>query len=712
MGDAKPGLLETEIQFVKGVGPRAAPLFQKLGVTTARDLLYHLPRRYEDRRRLPKIREVRPGEFVTVRGRVAYVDVKASRGRAAPVRCVLNDGTGQLTLIWFNQPWIAKKLREAEGDVIAYGQVRDGNWGPEISAPEWEVVDPEDEAEGFTRIVPVYGLTEGLAQRQVRRAAAQAVERFAEALPEPLPVGLRKRFRLPGLAWSIQRLHQPESAEEVEQARRRVAFDEFFAIQLLAQLRRSRQQMEVGISFPISRLGAEAAGGGLFAHNSAGQSLEQEMHQLFPFELTGAQKRVIGEIWRDMERPMPMNRLVQGDVGAGKTAVAAAAILAAVRCGYQAAMMAPTEILAEQHAINLKRLFSSVGISVALLIGKLGAKERRKAADAIKNGEAQVVVGTHAVIQDGVEFANLGLAVIDEQHRFGVMQRLALRQKAKLNPDVLVMTATPIPRTLSMTVYGDLDVSILNELPPGRKPIKTHWKRAQDRPSVYEGVRKLIQEGRQAYFVCPMITENEKMQTQAAVDLHYRLSEQVYKEFRVGLLHGQMKPAEKEEVMERFRRHELDVLVSTVVIEVGVDVPNASVMVVEDANRFGLSQLHQIRGRVGRGQHQSFCILVADAQGGESRDRMEIMVATQDGFRIAEEDLRLRGPGDLLGTKQTGNLHLKVGDLVKDLELMEQARDAAMLVVQEDPQLARPEHALLAELMRGRHEDEAWIPVS
>lgn len=697
--------LQTEIQYLKGVGPKVALLFAKLGILTVRDLLFHLPRRYEDRRHLPPIREARAGQFVTVRGRIAYVDVKQTRGRAAPVRCVLNDGTGQITLVWFNQPWIAKKLRETSGEVIAYGLVKEGHYGYEINSPEWEVIDPEDEADGFVRIVPVYGLTEGLMQRQVRRAATAAVNQYVDLVEDPLPLSVRRAHNLPDLAWALKRLHEPENLEDVQLARRRVAFDEFFAIQLIVQLRRAKTQQEPGIAFHVK----DAAASGLFGGSG---DLWSEVKQILPFELTGAQKRVVQEIWADMERAVPMNRLVQGDVGSGKTAVAACAMLAAVRCGYQAALMAPTEILAEQHALSLKTLFAPLGISVQLMVGKQNAREKKKAMDAIKNGEAKIIVGTHAIIQEGVDFEKLGLAVIDEQHRFGVMQRLALRQKSKLVPDVLVMTATPIPRTLSMTVYGDLDVSIINELPPGRKPIRTHWKRANDRPAVYEGVRKLLAEGRQAYFVCPMITESEKLQTQAAVDLHYRLSEQVFTEFDVGLLHGQMKPTEKEDVMDQFRRGDLDVLVSTVVIEVGVDVRNASVMVVEDANRFGLSQLHQIRGRVGRGEHQSFCILVADATTDDARDRMEVMVATQDGFKIAEEDMRLRGPGDMLGTVQSGKLDLRVADLIRDLDLLEQAKQSAAELIAKDPDLRHPDHHRLAEMIKGKREDDAWIPIT
>ncbi|HJP82872.1 MAG TPA: ATP-dependent DNA helicase RecG, partial [Fimbriimonadaceae bacterium] len=443
-----------------------------------------------------------------------------------------------------------------------------------------------------------------------------------------------------------------------------------------------------------------------------GVPLWHQIHAMLPFTLTNAQMRVIDEIYADMAQPHPMNRLVQGDVGSGKTAVAACAMLAAVRSGYQAAMMAPTEILAEQHFSNLTKLLEPLGIEVALLVGKQNARDRKRALDAVSSGKAKVVVGTHALIQEHVEFDRLGLAVIDEQHRFGVLQRAALRQKGLGNPDVLVMTATPIPRTLTMTLYGDLELSVIDELPPGRKSIKTHYKPNASRDSVYESVRKLVSEGRQAYFVCPLVSDSEKMQAQAATDLAYRLENGPFNEMRVGLLHGQQKPAEKEEVIDRFRKGELDILVSTTVIEVGVDVPNASVMVIEDANRFGLSQLHQLRGRVGRGEHQSFCILIADARNDEARERMDTMVRTTDGFEIAEVDLRLRGPGELAGTAQSGNRDFKLADLVQDGKLLEVSRQAAMRLVEQDPHLALDEHQGILMKVREQRARSAVITVS
>jgi ATP-dependent DNA helicase RecG len=442
-------------------------------------------------------------------------------------------------------------------------------------------------------------------------------------------------------------------------------------------------------------------------------SVISEMRSALPFEFTGAQKRVITEILRDMKRPHPMNRLLQGDVGSGKTAVAATAILAAVRCGYQAALMAPTEILAEQHAANLGALFQPLGLDVELLVGKQTPTQKKKSAAKTASGEAHLAIGTHALIQEGVEFAKLGLVIVDEQHRFGVLQRGALRMKGYGNPDVLVMTATPIPRTLTLTLYGDLDLSVIDEMPPSRKPIKTHWKTPSDREDVYRTVRRLIEtDAAQAYIVCPLVSESEKMLAQAADELHKQLSEGAFRGLRVGVLHGQMKSKDKVAAMDAFRRHELDALVSTTVIEVGVDVPNANIMVIEDANRFGLAQLHQLRGRVGRGDRQSFCLLIGSATTQDAETRLRVMVETTDGFRIAEEDLRIRGPGELYGTKQSGDLGLKIADLLRDGQVLEEARQAALAIVEGDPKLSNPEHRLLKQSIMVRNTELVRTDVS
>lgn len=666
--------LETEVQFLKGVGPKLAEQLNKLGLKTVRDLFFHLPRRYEDRTNTPPISSVRPGEFVTIRGRVTEFESRpTSRGKVIQKATVV-DGRGGIVLVWFNQPWIARKLQSYKGEIIAYGQVKEGAYVYEIASPEYELLEEDSEA-NFAKIVPIYPLVDGVMQWVVRRAAESALANYLRAVPEPLFPALLRRYDLEPIQWCLQQIHQPESDDARQKARKRLVFEEFFYLQVALAMKRAIAQGEAGMPMKLDR-----------------EKLRAKQDQMFPFTLTKAQAKVVNEIWGDLERDAPMNRLVQGDVGSGKTAVAASALLAALESGHQAALMAPTEILAEQHFTVLKQFFEPLGVEVALLVGKLTATQKKRGYEAVAGGKAQIAVGTHALIQEGVEFKNLGLAVIDEQHRFGVLQRAALRQKGQGNPHVLVMTATPIPRTLTMAMFGDLDLSVIDELPPGRKPIKTHWRPATEREAVYRGILKMIEEGRQVYFVCPMVSESEKMQAQAAEDLHYRLQQGVFHERRVGLLHGQMKPAEKEAVMNAFRQHELDILVSTTVIEVGVDVPNASVMVVEDANRFGLSQLHQLRGRVGRGEHQSFCILIAEARTDDAQTRMATMVETSDGFKIAEVDLRLRGPGEVAGTKQSGNLDFKVADLVQDGAMMEVAREAALKLIKSDPTLERPEN--------------------
>lgn len=702
--------LDTEIQFLKGVGPKNAQTLAKVGLRTVRDVLFYLPRRYDDRTNLPRMIAVRPGQQVTVRGRLLGVEGRPTRGGKVILKAAISDRTSTIHLVWFNQPWIKRRLETYDGEIVAFGVIKEAGHAYEIHNPEYELLGDEGDPEAFARIAPVYPLSEGVPQWVVRKAAASAITHYLDLVEDPLPEEMLRERKLKPLRWSLSQLHLPTSDENRAEARRRLVFDEFFFMQVALAIRRAETQQEIGIAFPIDQLGAgEFAVSGLF-HDVKGRTLEEEVHALLPFELTGAQKRVIKEIWADMERPYPMNRLLQGDVGSGKTAVAAAAILAAVRCGYQAALMAPTEILAEQHFANLHRLFEPVGLNVELLVGKLSSAQKKKAAERAREGIVQVAIGTHALIQEGVEFRKLGLVVIDEQHRFGVVQRASLRGKGEGNPDVLVMTATPIPRTITQTLYGDLDISVLDEMPPGRKPIKTHWKTSADRATVYDGVRKLLEQGRQAYVVCPLIRESEKLTVAAAEDLFHRMKTLILPQQRIGLLHGQMKPKAKEEVMEAFRRHELDALVSTTVIEVGVDVPNACVMVIEDANRFGLSQLHQLRGRVGRGAHQSFCVLIGDATNDEARARMDIMVRTSNGFEIAEEDLRIRGPGELMGTKQAGAMGLQVADLIQDNAMIEVAREAAIDLLATDPDLSA--HPEILDRARLKWTADAAIVVS
>ncbi|MBS1716186.1 MAG: ATP-dependent DNA helicase RecG [Armatimonadetes bacterium] len=709
--------LDTEAQYLKGVGSRFANAMAKAGLRTVRDVLYRVPRRYEDRRALPPIRSLKPGQFATVKGRITHFEGRPTRGGMVILKASVSDGTGLIELTWFNQPWIKRALGAYKGEIIAYGMVKEAQWGYEMNSPEFETLGEDDDPEEFLKIVPVYPLVDGLSQKTMRKAGACAASEYADLVQDPLPAWLRKQFDLLPLADALRELHLPSESGLGQKARRRLVFDEFLDLQLTLQIKRQNVEAEAGISFPIPLLES----GGRITQDSPGNLLDDvreetplwdQIHTMLPFELTGAQRRVIKEIFKDMATPHPMNRLVQGDVGSGKTAVAACAMLAAARSGYQAVLMAPTEILAEQHHANLVRLFESLGLEVALMVGKLTPNQKRQARERVAAGRAHLAVGTQALIQEGVVFAKLGLVVIDEQHRFGVVQRAALRAKGQENPDVLVMTATPIPRTLTMALYGDLDQSRIDEMPAGRLPIKTHWKLPSDRPAVYEAVKKLLVHGRQAYFVCPLVSESEKMLAQAAEDLHYRLSHYHFTDYRVGLLHGQMKAQEKDQIMEQFRRHELDILVASTVIEVGVDVPNASSMVIEDANRFGLSQLHQLRGRVGRGSHQSYCVLIADAQNDDARRRMEIMVETTDGFKIAEEDLRLRGPGELIGTRQSGNLGLEIADLIADVAVLDEAREAAVEIVKRDPKLMAKESQALLKRIKERHPEEALIAIS
>jgi ATP-dependent DNA helicase RecG len=688
--------LETEVQYVKGVGTKLAQVLSKLNIYTLGDLLFHLPRRYEDRRQFRKIAHARPGDAVTVSGKLVTVDNVKVRNLTL-TKAYLDDGSGVLELVWYNQPYIKDtltKLRNSQ--IVAYGIIKESPYGLQMETPEWEDLpdgaDP-DSLLSVNRIVPIYPLTEGIRQKRMRQIIWNAVQ-YAHLAPEILPRSVRERLGLMPIQQAIAQIHFPDSEQAIDPARQRLVFEEFFLMQLGVGMQRQRTRQERGIAMRIDA-----------------DRLNEMLHRLVPFELTNAQKRVIREIWSDMAQPHPMNRLLQGDVGSGKTIVAAAAILAAVDNQYQAAMMAPTEILAEQHYINLHRLFQPLGISVELLVGRLSNKQRQQARERIATGRGMVAVGTHALIQEGVEFARLGLAIVDEQHRFGVLQRAALRDKGVM-PHVLVMTATPIPRTLTLTLYGELDVSIIDELPPGRKPVRTHWKTPEERLKVYAGVRKLIEEGRQAYVICPLIDESDKLQVRAAEEMAEHLQNDVFPDLRVGLLHGRMKPAEKEAVMDAFRAGELQILVSTTVIEVGVDVPNAAAIVIEDADRFGLAQLHQLRGRVGRSEHQSYCVLIANPKSDDGQRRMEIMTRTNNGFLIAEEDLRIRGPGEIYGTRQSGMPSFRVADLVKDMRLLEVARQEAFHLLESDPDLSRPEHAALREAVERFHHRFAIATVS
>ncbi len=673
----------------------AVALGKGLNIFTVGDLLKHYPRRYEDRTHFKPICDIKHGESVTISGKVIGVENIPTRTRVTLTKIAIDDRTGIAFLVFFNQWFLKKQFDKLQGKmIVAYGKAsRSGRGGLDLTDVEWEAPEEDKDVLSSGRIVPVYALSAGLLQGKVRRAVYTALEQYGDLVEETLPERLQERRGLPPLMESFQQIHFPDTEDARLLAQRRFVFDEFFGLQLLLAVRKRQSEKAAGTSF------AEVS------------SPIDELKSVLPYPLTGAQARVIGEVAKDMAAPRSMNRLVQGDVGAGKTVIAMAALLIAVRNGYQAALMAPTEILAEQHYLGIRRTMESLGVTVTLLSGSLPAKEKRAALASVASGETHIAVGTHALIQNDVAFHNLGLGVVDEQHRFGVMQRAALKSKGTA-PDVLVMTATPIPRTLTLTVYGDLEVSIIDQMPPGRKPIKTHWKRSHERALVYETLRKMLKEGRQAYVICSLIEENEKLQARAATELAAHLQAHVFSDYKIGLLHGQMKATEKEETMTRFRDRELQLLVATTVIEVGVDVPNASVIVIEDADRFGMAQLHQLRGRVGRGETQSYCLLIGDPKTEDGASRLTTMAQTTDGFLIAEEDLKLRGPGDFYGTRQSGLQVLPFVDVVRDVPVLKEAREEAFAVLAEDPKLLLPEHAALKAVVKSKYKNVLGVSAS
>lgn len=676
------GSLITPITYLKGVGPRLAVRLQKLGIETVQDLLFHLPARYQDRTRVMPIGALRPGDEAVVQGEVLYSEVQ--RGRRPMLLTRIGDGTGSLTLRFFHFSAKQQEGLERGQWLRCFGEARRGAVGLEMVHPEYQTVAQDAPAAGEEHLTPVYPTTEGLHQMTLRTLTERALERLevGAGLQEWLPAEILEPLRLPTLAEALRYVHRPPPAAPVEQllagrhpAQQRLAFEELLAHHL--SLRQLRARVE------RHRAPVLTAPGSLF---------DGLLLQL-PFQLTAAQRRVIAELRNDMARPHPMQRLVQGDVGSGKTLVAAAAVLQAVEAGYQAAVMAPTELLAEQHLKNFSAWLAPLGVSVAAVVGKMSAKTRRARLTQTADGELAVAVGTHALFQDDVSFARLGLIVIDEQHRFGVHQRLALWEKGNdhgLYPHQLIMTATPIPRTLAMAAYADLDCSVIDELPPGRRPVETVVVQENRRDEVVQRIRGACRQGQQAYWVCTLIEESEVLQCQAAENTAALLKEAL-PELRVGLLHGRMKGAEKEEVMAAFKAGELDLLTATTVIEVGVDVPNASLMVIENAERLGLAQLHQLRGRVGRGTQHSACVLLyrppLSAQG---RERLAVMRRSNDGFEIARRDLELRGPGEVLGTKQSGMLELRIADLLRDQALLPAVERAAGLLLSRHPQRVAP----------------------
>ena len=654
--------LDDSIQFVKGIGPKKAALFQKLQIHTLRDALETYPRDYEDRTRITRIADIQTEDKYAIRA-VVGTEPRVNRIRKGMtlVKCTIFDDSGSLAVTFFNNPYAAALLHVGQ-EYLFYGRVQGYGRGRTLISPQAEKLSADASHPG--RIVPVYPLTAGLTQRDLARVTEAALAAVPGDWPDPLPEVLRAKYRLPDAADALAAIHRPQTAEDVSQARRRMVFEELFLLCCGLQQLRERRRADPGIRFVSHGLDA--------------------FFDILPFAPTGAQRRAIREIAADCASGRPMNRLVQGDVGAGKTVVAAALCVLAAQNGWQSAFMAPTEILAAQHAETLAPLLAQLGITVTLLTGSMSAAQKRSALAAVESSAAQVVVGTHALIQQSVAFHRLGAVIADEQHRFGVAQRAALSAKGSA-PHVLVMSATPIPRTLALILYGDLDVSVLDEIPPGRRPVETYAVGENMRRRITTFIDKQIAAGGQAYVVCPLVEEGElnlKSAEQHAKDLQAALPHR-----RVAVLHGRMKNAEKEQVMRDFATARYDILVATTVIEVGVDVPNANLMVVEDADRFGLSQLHQLRGRVGRGSRQSYCVFFGADKGQTARERLKILCRTGDGFEIARADLAQRGPGDFFGRRQHGLPTLHVADPVADLALMQSAREEAEALLAADPAL-------------------------
>ena len=668
--------LNTDVRYIKGIGEAKAKALGKLGIFTLGDLIGWFPRRYEDRRETRPISSLIPGETACVAAMIAS-EPKVSHIRKGmdlvKVRAV--DDTGALDVTFFNQSWLKNQLRVGE-TYIFYGRAEGSLLRKTMAGP---VVEPEGRREFTGRIVPVYPLTAGVSQLLLSRAIRQGLDGCADILPDCLPDSVRQTHGLCRVNYAYENIHFPESPEALDIARRRLAFEELFFFAIGLKLLRSRREtVSVEPFRPVDMA---------------------PFYDALPFILTGAQRRCVDEAIADMTAGKPMNRLCQGDVGSGKTMVAAACVYFCVKNGRQAALMAPTELLAEQHYRGLAPLLEQLGLRCALLTGSTPAKTKRSVTAQLASGELDFAIGTHALISGGVAYANLGLVVTDEQHRFGVAQRTALAEKGE-HPHTLVMSATPIPRTLALILYGDLDVSVIDQLPPGRKPIETYAVTSAYYPRLYAFIRKQVEAGRQVYIVCPMVSENDDLpdERKAVTEYAQKLQSEIFPDLRVAYVHGKMKSREKDTVMSAFAAGETNILVSTTVIEVGVDVPNASLMVVENAERFGLSQLHQLRGRVGRGQHQSYCVLVSDNKNDETRQRLRAMTKTADGFKIAEEDLRLRGPGDFFGLRQHGLPGLRVADLGCDTRLLAEAQSAADGLLAEDPALTH--HPATAERVR------------
>ncbi len=684
--------LNTPIRYLKGIGPKRAEALSESGINTIEDLLYYFPRRYEDRTKFSPIAQAEEGQVQTIKAEIlAKGERRAFRRRGFSImEAVVGDETGKISCVWFNQPYL-KEYFKVGSSLILYGKIERYGKRLQMNSPDFEIVGGQkDESLNIGRIVPVYTLPNGITQRSFRKVINCVFTEYLPAMHDFLPYDIRSRNNLLNLAKSIINIHFPQSQDMQKQAYERLSFEEFFLFQLPLALRKLKKKAKIGI-----------------AHNVDGR-LVKDFIVALPFKLTPAQERVTAEIKLDMAGPRAMQRLLQGDVGSGKTVVATIASIIAIQGGHQAVFMVPTGILAKQHYEKIKTQChqttpsTALGtgtlpvkdIKIGLLTSSIDKKEKEEMRRKIKEGQIDLVIGTHALLEENVEFRNLGLVVIDEQHKFGVGQRSLLPQKGT-NPDVLIMTATPIPRTLAITLYGDLDISVINELPPGRLPIKTLHLTEEGKSEAYRIAKEELRQGRQVYLIYPVIEESYALDIAGAKKMYHELKAGEFKEFKLGLIHGRLKQQEQDEVMLKFKHGELSVLVSTTLLEVGIDIPNATCMIIEHAERFGLSQLHQLRGRVGRGKQGSFCLLVSGAQTHEARSRLEAMVRYNDGFRIAEEDLKIRGPGEFFGLRQHGLTELKIANPLTQLQLLKRAREEAVKLINLDPCLEFKQDVLL-----------------
>lgn len=675
--------LDMLAMYLQGVGPGRADALRRLGIFTVRDLIHHIPHRYEDASTLAPVAKLKVGDEATIVGRVISKGIIPTRRGLRVFQAVVQDASGMIECAWPGQPFLGRSIKVGDALLLA-GHVRFYH-GRQFSPKETINLGAEEQDEAKGRVLAVYPATEGLTFKQMRWLIDRHLNEWLPLVTEYLPDTMLKEAGVPPLPEALRMVHRPATLAEAHRGRSRLAYEELLFVNILhVRARALARTARVGIKFTNKR------------------DLTTKLKAAMPFELTDAQVRATREIVKDMCGPERMHRLLQGNVGSGKTVVALFAALLAMENGFQAAVMAPTELLAEQHASSMAKLLAPLGLSPLLLTGSLSAKARKAAATRLASTEPVLVVGTHALVQESVSFARLGLAVVDEQHRFGVEQRLALGKKGE-RPDVLLMSATPIPRSLALTVYGDLDVSVLDELPPGRQPVTTVRRLEKSRAKVYDFIEAQLVKGRQAYVVLPLIEESDKVALRAATKAHEELSTGPFKHRRVELLHGRMDADTKDEVMRRFRDGAIDILVSTTVIEVGIDVANATVMCVEHPERFGLSQLHQLRGRVGRGAEESFCILLGDVSP-DTEDRLSVVVGTNDGFKVAEADLKLRGMGDLFGQRQSGEATFKVANPLRDVELNEIAREAALRLLGKDPLLTSKENAPLQQVMRRRYD--------